>query len=70
MSRRASARDESYKEIELLAREAHQLKQTIAALREALEQAKIEQDAAVTRALGDSNQEMTQVKDAVVALRE
>ncbi|MBI1993041.1 MAG: hypothetical protein HYS67_01215, partial [Deltaproteobacteria bacterium] len=56
MSRRASARDESYKEIELLAREAHQLKQTIAALREALEQAKIEQDAAVTRALGDSNQ--------------
>ena len=70
MSRPVTSRDRSYQETELLRREAQQLKETIAALRNALEEAKAQQELASAKALAESNQEIGQMKSAIMSLRE
>ena len=70
MNHRVTARDRSYQEIELLQREMQQLKETIAALRSALEEAEAGQETAAAKAMAESNQEITHLKGTVMALRE
>jgi len=56
MSRRAALFNPFRQEIQLLEQEARQLKETIAALRQALEQANADREAALARILAESNQ--------------
>src|SRR3990170_1220514 len=70
MDRRATLRDQSHKESELLHREAHQLKGTIAALRGALEEEKAQQEKAVAKVVAELNQEIGHLKATITTLRE